>query len=67
MTQTLSSNTDAFLPDGIDPMVIMADIDGTEGENACQKSDSIDCRRRLEARIAERQLEKDLREFDFDL
>ena len=46
---------DAINDDDLDPSFLLL-----------SESESIDSRRRLEARLAERQLQKDIREFNFD-
>jgi hypothetical protein len=60
----MSSSVDDFL-DILDDEAI--NDSGVDSETSGRKADpSIDSRRRLEARLAERQLAKDLREYDFD-
>ncbi|MEO0444026.1 MAG: hypothetical protein AAFZ92_09850 [Pseudomonadota bacterium] len=49
------TDDDAVNDDGLDPSPLSAD-----------SSQFTDSRRRLEARIAERQLQKDIQEFNFD-
>ena len=64
MSDSMSSSVDSFIDIDGDEAVNDPDIDSS----AAKKIDSfIDSRRRLEDRLAERQLQRDLREFDFDL
>ncbi len=64
MSEPMSSSVDTFLEDGdeaINDAALEPEIEGKVADPF------IDSRRRLEARLAERRLEKDLREFDFDI
>jgi hypothetical protein len=64
MSETMSSSVDDFIE--------ITDEDAINDEELESESNSkkvfaqIDSRRRLEDRLAERRLEKDIREFDFD-
>jgi hypothetical protein len=60
MNDALNTSNDVSLDDLDDN-----DIDDVSVDE-CNTSISIDVRRRLEEKIAERQLEKEMREFDFD-
>jgi len=60
MNDALNTSNDVSLDDLDDN-----DIDDVSVDE-CNTSISIDARRRLEEKIAERQLEKEMREFDFD-
>lgn len=63
MSDTLSSDDD-FFDDDLDDAVNDPDMNS---ESAIKVAPYIDSRRRLEQRIAERRLKKDLQEFDFDI
>lgn len=64
MSENLSSSVDDF--------IVIIDEDASNDAHLQSETTGIktktvlDSRRRLEARLAERQLEKDTREFDFD-
>jgi len=62
MSETLSSSVDDFLDDIEDEAINNPEQD----PKSVNISPMIDSRRRLEARLAERYLEKDIQEFDFD-
>lgn len=64
MTDTMSSSVDDFLEDIEDEAINDSELDSESNQ---QPSPVIDSRRRLEARLAERNLAKDIQEFDFDI
>lgn len=68
MTEALSSSADDFTGTSDEAIINMATLQSeNEIHRQSRKSDPfIDSRRRLEARLAERQLAKDIQEFDFD-
>lgn len=63
MSDTLSSSVDDFLDDIEDEAINDSELDS---ENTSRNIPFIDSRRRLEARLAERSLARDIKEFDFD-
>lgn len=64
MTDNMSSSVDDFLEDIDDEAINDAELDSESGKT---KAPFIDSRRRLEARLAERRLARDIQEFDFDI
>jgi hypothetical protein len=62
MMDTTISSDEPFSDDLSDDPI--DDVDALSDEIKCA---TIDTRRRLEEKLAQRNLEKDLREFDFDL
>lgn len=63
MSETISSE-DAF---DMDDVSFDSELDFQEGSSSKKNSSSVDSRRRLEDRLAERQLQKDIQEFNFDI
>lgn len=63
MSETMSSSVDIYLDDIGDEAINDSDLDSGDVIN---NTPVIDSRRRLEARLAERSLARDLQEFDFD-
>jgi hypothetical protein len=45
---------------------IVSDVDSVDNSNVTTQTPYLDARRRLELRLAERNLERDIKEFDFD-
>ncbi len=66
MSETISSSVDDFFDITDDEAVNDAELDSDTETDSKKVDPFIDSRRRLEARLAERRLEKDLKEFDFD-
>ena len=67
MSETISTSVDDFIEISDDDAIDASGLDSGE-ESTKKKADPfIDSRRRLEARLAERQLEKDIQEFNFDI
>ena len=64
VSSSVSSSVDDFLEDIDDEAVNDADLDS---ESNSHQTPVLDSRRRLEARLAERMLARDIQEFDFDL
>lgn len=62
MSDSISSSVDPFVDDLTDDML---DDDSLAGDELVSKP--LSSRRRLENRLAELSLEKDVREFDFDI
>ncbi|MFT5420745.1 MAG: hypothetical protein ACI9D5_001495 [Candidatus Endobugula sp.] len=62
MTDTHSSSAEAFLDDVFLDVIIGNNASITKSI----KNKTFDCRRRLEDRLEQRSLEKDVREFNFD-
>jgi hypothetical protein len=64
MSDTMSSSVDDFIEISDEEAINDAELETEPG--SIKTIAQIDSRRRLEERLAERQLEKDLKEFDFD-
>ncbi|MFT6389816.1 MAG: hypothetical protein ACJAUP_003211 [Cellvibrionaceae bacterium] len=62
MSDNLPSSVDGFLDDIEDEAINGSEIDS---ETASKPTSLVDSRRRLEARLAERSLARDIKEFDF--
>ncbi|MGH1485046.1 MAG: hypothetical protein ACRBCI_02425 [Cellvibrionaceae bacterium] len=65
MTEIISSSVDDFIEMSDEDTI---DASGLESESSTKKADPfIDSRRRLEACLADRQLARDIQEFNFDI
>lgn len=64
MSDLISSSDEDFDVVINDSLLMDTELDGMESKDSLH---SLDSRRRLENKIAERQLLKDIQEFDFDI
>ena len=65
MSDAVSSSVDDFLDDIEDGAINDSDLESASGDG--QTKNFTDSRRRLEERLAERRLARDIQEYDFDV
>ena len=65
MSDAVSSSVDDFLDDIEDGAINDSDLESASGDS--QTKNFTDSRRRLEERLAERRLARDIQEYDFDV